>query len=87
MRAKFACISVTEMAGGYKTANLNAVYSNVEGENKDFCNSTPSGKLEISISPGTPAIDFLKPGKEYYIDFSVAEPHVQETPKEDTTQA
>jgi hypothetical protein len=71
VRAKFNCNSVENFSHG-KTAKLNAVYGN-EGENKDFTDSTPSGTLEIGINGDVPAADFFEPGKEYYLDFTLAE--------------
>lgn len=69
VRAKFSCNRVTEFTGGYKSVEFNAVHSTT-GENKDFAEATPSGKLELSISPGRPAADAFKPGKEYYLDIT-----------------
>jgi hypothetical protein len=71
VRAKFTCNSVENHAYGGKTAKLTAVYSE-EGENKDFAKATPSGQLEINIDQETSAIHFFEPGKDYYLDFSVA---------------
>lgn len=62
MRAKFKCQSVQNFEHS-KSAQLTAVYGNSE-ENKDFAKATPSGSF--------PAIDYFKPGKEYYLDFTEA---------------
>lgn len=66
--AKFKCYSVDDFEHG-KVAKLNAVLSD-KGENKDFVESTPSGKLEITISKDYPASNFFKAGKDYYLDFT-----------------
>lgn len=71
MRAKFKCNAVTERADGFKTAVLNPVTNGSE-ENESFSKYTPSGQLTIEIDPGTPAVDFFTPGKEYYLDFTAA---------------
>lgn len=57
---------------GSKTANLNAVCSTSD-ENKDFTRFTPNGSLEISIMNDAPASSFFELGKEYYLDFTLAE--------------
>ena len=67
MRAKFHCDSVNPETG---MARMTAVYA-AEGneENNQFSEATPFGSLEMQVSnPG--AKDFLKQGKEYYLDFS-----------------
>lgn len=74
VRAKFLCNSVTKIKAwpGVKIPFLfNAEFSpvcNTNEENKKFFESTPAGKIEIK-SVG----DLFEPGKEYYIDFTVAE--------------
>ena len=72
VRAKFACNAVEEYGNGTKTVKMNAVYSG-KGENAQFAHATPSGNLSIMIESQTEAIDFFKPGKEYYLDFTEAE--------------
>lgn len=77
VRAKFKCNSVEEYAGGSKEAKLSAVYSS-KGENAQFTHATPSGNLSISIDSQTEAVEFFKPGEEYYLDFSVVPKAVTE---------
>lgn len=50
---------------------LGAIYGK-EGENKDFADATPSGECWMQISDGRPALDFFKPGKNYYVTFTEA---------------
>jgi len=71
VRAKFTCNSVKDF-GQWKEASFNAVYSD-KGENKDFCEATPSGELSITISGNVPAKDFFKPQTNYYLDFTEAD--------------
>jgi hypothetical protein len=71
VRAKFQCNSI-EINTWTKTAKLSAVCG-AEGENKDFTEATPNGTLEIMIQGDVPASEFFKPGKEYYLDFTIAE--------------
>jgi len=70
VRAKFKCNAVEEYSNGSKTVKMNAVYSG-KGENAQFAHATPSGNLSITIESQTEAVNFFKPGKEYYLDFSV----------------
>jgi hydroxyethylthiazole kinase-like sugar kinase family protein len=75
VRAKFQCSSVVPVAfEGSKdvVVNFNAVYGE-DNENKSFSKSTPCGNLTMQISESTPAKDFFKQGKEYYLDFTEAE--------------
>lgn len=72
MRAKFQCSSVKNYQGDFQEAELHAVYSSDEKdkeENNQFSEATPSGNLKITIS-NPRAINFFKPGKEYYLDFT-----------------
>jgi hypothetical protein len=70
IKAKFQCYFVTEYVN-QKQAVLIPVYGTSE-ENKIFSKYTPSGKLEIMIDNETPASDYFKPGKEYYLTFEEA---------------
>lgn len=70
IKAKFKCNYVTEYEN-QKQALLVPVIGNSE-ENKTFSKYTPSGKLEIMIDNETPASDYFKPGKEYYLTFEEA---------------
>lgn len=72
--AKMVCntLGTTQYAFGSQTkVTLGAVYS-ASGENKDFCNATPSGECWMQISDGMPAASFFKPGKKYYVTFTEA---------------
>lgn len=73
--AKFQCNSVIQATEGYPaTARLSAVYANADGteneENKSFSDATPSGYIEISISPDAPAHKFFRPQRYYYLEFT-----------------
>ena len=70
VRAKFS-VNYIEEFPGQKTIHANAVYSG-KGENKDYAEATPSGKLELTIDKTRPAADFFETGKEYYLDFQEA---------------
>jgi len=72
VRAKFKCQSILESEGGYKEVSMNAVMDG-DGENGDFNKYTPSGSFKMQISPETKASEYFEPGKEYYLDFSLAE--------------
>jgi len=72
--AKFQCGSIIPSTEGYPTtARLNAVYANSDGtineENKSFSEATPSGYIEMSISPDVPAHKFFKSNRYYYVRF------------------
>lgn len=74
--AKMACrgIDSTKHSSTYMDhkVRLGAVYSNKEGENKDFSDATPSGECWMQISAGRAALDFFEPGKKYYVTFTEA---------------
>lgn len=68
-------IDHTEFGQGSKPQHkvrLGCVYGK-EGDNKDYSDATPSGECWMQISDGRPALDFFKPGKEYYVTFTEAE--------------
>jgi hypothetical protein len=67
MRAKFKCESVTRF--GY--VMMAAVMDNSE-ENRDFNHATPAATLDMDIDNEKEFV-FFKPGKEYYLDFTLAE--------------
>lgn len=71
VRAKFRCDVVTHHSGGNKGIQMQAEYSK-DGENKDFVDSTPSGRFEMQIATGKPAGEFFQPGKKYYLTFTEA---------------
>ena len=76
IRAKFYINEVANIQTQQPTDVLQRVqgapvtYGKTE-ENKSFSLWTPSGKLELSIT-NPAAIDFFKPGKEYYLDITEA---------------
>lgn len=72
-RAKFKCNSVTKQLGWGNNkfvynAKFNVVMGNSE-ENNQFFTATPSGTIELS----TVKEDHFEVGKDYYIDFNIAE--------------
>ena len=71
MRAKFCCNFVKDF-GHFVEVELNAVCDDNTEENKKFNQYTPTGKLTMSIDRSG-AFEFLKPGKDYYIDFMEVE--------------
>lgn len=72
VKAKFVCLSVTEFTGGDKEVKLNAVYKDGT-ENADYSMYTPSADLRMTISNQTKAIEYFKPGGQYYLTFEAAE--------------
>lgn len=71
VRAKFSCTTVKLYPNGARGVELAAVYG-ASGENKDFCDATPSGKFEMYITGGRPAAEFFLPGQSYYLDITTA---------------
>jgi hypothetical protein len=80
VRAKFRCISVTQLVGGkYNDEGkfeqgvvYNYRFQAVGGdsaENKSFYASTPNGSIELVAVRD----DLFQIQKEYYLDFSLAE--------------
>ena len=70
MRAKFTVEYVNHLAYGDRIVKMSARYSDSPEDNQ-FARATPSGSLEMHIS-NPDALDFLEPGKQYYLDFSPA---------------
>jgi len=70
--AKFRCNGATPTDGEQTNVNLGAVTDGCE-ENKSFSRWTPAGTVSLVISNETPAAEFFKPGKEYYLTFKEAE--------------
>lgn len=68
IRAKFKCISVTNLEYG-NSVKLEPVQSGSE-ENEKFFDMTPWGEMEMGTV--NPDVKF-EPGKEYYLDFLPAE--------------
>jgi hypothetical protein len=70
MRAKFEVQSVKRTTWGREAVAV-AVYSG-NAEDNQFAAATPTGKLEITVT-NPAAMDFLEPGKSYYLDFTPAD--------------
>lgn len=72
VRAKFICNSIVKTLshkGGFTWSyKFNVVYGDSE-ENKVFFAATPSGIIEINGIRD----DLFEVGKEYYVDFALAE--------------
>lgn len=75
-RCKFRCTEVTKQEHWDKSksdflyrAKFTAVHDGSD-ENKSFFDATPSGLLEIAVYKQ----DVFVPGKEYYLDLSLATP-------------
>jgi hypothetical protein len=71
IRTKFQVTEKTETAYGYHRITLTPVCSGSQ-ENKDFWSATPGGKIEFN-AVNQKAIDAFQVGKEYYVDFTLAE--------------
>lgn len=70
VKAKFKCDSVTISTSG-EFVNLSPVTSGSE-ENKSFSKCTPSGSLSMMVTNEALFGHFI-PGKEYYLDITIAE--------------
>lgn len=69
MRAKFQVENVKHTTWG-REVELYAVHSGSPEDNQ-FASATPAGKLTMTITAAS-ALDFLQPGKKYYLDFTEA---------------
>ncbi len=72
VRAKFKVDSITNYNGGGMKVSASPVYGDTP-ENKTFSDNTPTGSLDLNISPGKEAQGLFEAGKEYFVDISVAE--------------
>jgi len=73
VRAKFKCIAVNDDPEyQQKLIAFNPVIGGSD-ENKSFAKYTPAGSISLNISYETQASNFFEEGKEYFVDFSVAE--------------
>ncbi len=70
VRAKFKCESKTLTVNGAQVTLVPVTTGSKE--NEEFFKYTPYGKLEVGIINVEAAKQF-EPGKEYYIDISLAE--------------
>ena len=75
-RAKFTCQSVKKMlnyrgrSGDFMyEAEFSAITDGSSEENKEFWDATPCGTIKIS----TIKKDHFEVGKDYYVDFTLAE--------------
>lgn len=77
VKAKMSCHGIEtnrygqEEKQAHHKVKLGAVYGSA-GENKDFADATPAGECWMMISPGRAALEFFKPGKNYYVTFTEA---------------
>lgn len=86
-RAKFRCDSVTSLMGSsqnpetkqwepcvMKSIAMSPVYANNDPnhENSKFWAASPSGSFELGVI-NLPAAEIFVPGKEYYLDITLAQ--------------
>ena len=71
IRAKFKVDSVTLHQSG-ETIKMSAVCYDGTAENASFCNYTPTGSFEMSVT-NEAIFGAFKPGEEHYLDFTPAE--------------
>jgi len=71
VRAKFICDKVSKTRYENHEVVLTPVTSGSE-ENKDFFKWTPGGQITLSVV-NDKAVQQFVPGKEYYVDFTLAE--------------
>lgn len=72
VRAKFVISHIQKNDDGSINVNAYPVSSGSE-ENKAFNDYTPGGNLQLHIAAGKPAQEQFIDGKEYYLDFTLAE--------------
>lgn len=72
VRAKFVISHIQKNEDGSINVNAHAVHSGSE-ENKAFNDYTPSGNLQLHIAAEKPAQEYFIDGKEYFLDFTLAE--------------
>jgi len=70
MRAKIEVQSITKFPNSVIVKACPVMDDGIP-ENESFNIYTPSGSLELGITNPN-AMDFLQPGKQYYLDFSEA---------------
>jgi hypothetical protein len=72
VRAKFVVTQVTHYERpGYAQIELESRYSKKIDEDIRFAEATPNGKLSMLVT-NPRAIEYLKPGKVFYIDIMEA---------------
>jgi len=72
VRAKFVINHIEKHEDGSINVHAHPVHSGSE-ENKAFNDYTPGGGLQLHIAAGKPAQEQFINGKEYYVDFTLAE--------------
>ncbi|MBW4689592.1 MAG: hypothetical protein KME40_32000 [Komarekiella atlantica HA4396-MV6] len=69
MRAKFQVNAVNKSPDSVSVEVQLSPVVGTDGENKDFWEATPNGRLEMTITNPN-VMEFLKVNKQYYLDFS-----------------
>jgi hypothetical protein len=72
VRAKFVISRIQKNDDGSINVNAHPVHSGSE-ENNAFNDYTPGGYLLLYIAAGKPAQEQFIEGKEYYLDFTLAD--------------
>ena len=72
VRAKFVVSHITKNDDGSINVNAHPVTTGSE-ENKVFNDYTPGGNLQLHIAAEKPAQEYFVDGKEYYLDFTLAD--------------
>jgi len=80
MRCKVACSSKVNLGGGGFTLGFYAVYAGSE-ENDKYFKATPSAQFYVQTVNEVAAAQF-EPGKQYYVDFTPADPPPPPPPPE-----
>lgn len=77
VRAKFTVIEVrrhyySKTAAGPVTLVLSPMYDTSIPEDQRFSKANPSGRIEMTVDNPS-AVEYLKPGGEFYVDFTATE--------------
>lgn len=70
IRAKFECLNITDNPEQKSKHVVFMAVTDGSEENESFSKYTPAGDLSLNVSYDTPASDFFKKGKEYYLDIT-----------------
>lgn len=76
MRAKFKLATISHHEGGFANLSFKAVMYGTGAENEIFNKFTPNGELNMGVTNPL-VLDGLKPGQEFYVDFTEAVPEVK----------